>query len=186
MTKRRIGEILQEFGLVSEDEIEEALKEQSETGRLLGEILVEKGLVQTRDLWQAWQSQVAHSPEAIYGISVPKKVSELALGELASVYSVVPLYEGENQLTVIVMRPQDVTIIDDMRVFLDDDITSVIAANRAVAETLRKLHPDIGLRRCDHCEEVLMDAGTMIFFNREKRKLVILCGKCFPRQEKEV
>jgi type IV pilus assembly protein PilB len=185
MSRRRIGEVLQEFGLVSESDVESALKEQSETGRMLGEILVERGLVSAEDLWKAWQSQVAHDPEAIYGISVPKKVSELALGDLASVYSVVPLYEGENQLTVIVMRPQDVTVIDDMRVFLDDDVTSVIAANSAVMEAVRKHHPDIELRRCDHCNEVLEEADTRIFFNREKHKLIILCKKCFPKQETE-
>lgn len=185
MAKRRIGEVLQEFGLVSEQDISMALKEQTETGRLLGEILIEKGLVEPRDLWQAWQSQVADSPEAIYGITIPKKVSELALGELASVYSVVPLYEGDNKLTVIMMRPQDVTVIDDMRVFLDDDVTSVVAANKAVIEALRRQHPDVELRRCDHCNEVLEDADTMIFFNTKKRKLIILCKKCFPKQEKE-
>ena len=181
MSKLRIGEVLQEFGLVGENDIKEALEEQSKTGKLLGEILVEKGLVEPRDLWHAWQGQVAQSPEAIYGISVPRKVSELALGDLASVYSVVPLYEGDNQL-----RPQDVTVIDDMRVFLDDDVTSVIATNRAVTNALRKHHPDIKLRRCDHCDEVLEDADTMIFFNKPKRKLVILCKKCFPKQESDI
>ena len=184
MSKPRIGEILCEFGLVSESDIEEALKEQSKTGKLLGEILVEKGLVEKRDLWQAWQSQVAHNPEIIYGISVPKKISELALGDLASIYSVVPLHEGKNQLTVVVMRPQDVTVIDDMRVFLDDEVTSIVAMNKAVARAVREHYPPMKLRRCDSCDKVLEDMDTMILFDREKRKLVILCKKCFAKREK--
>jgi type IV pilus assembly protein PilB len=185
MAKRRIGEILQEFGLVSDSDVESALAEQESTGKLLGEILIEKGLVQPRDLWQAWQSQVAHDPEAIYGISVPKKVSELAFGDLASIYSVVPLYEGDNQLTVIMMRPQDVTVIDDMRVFLEDDVTSVIAANKAVIDALRRQHPDIRLRRCDGCNKVLDDADTTIRFDTGKRKLTILCRECSPKPEEQ-
>ena len=36
MAKRRIGEVLQEFGLVSESDVEQALKEQHETGKMLG------------------------------------------------------------------------------------------------------------------------------------------------------
>lgn len=185
MAKRRIGEILQEFGLVNDADVEAALAEQEATGRLLGEILIEKGLVQPRDLWQAWQSQVAHDPEAIYGISVPKKVSELAFGDLASIYSVVPLYEGNNKLTVIMMRPQDVTVIDDMRVFLEDDVTSVIAANKAVIDALRRQHPDIKLRRCDGCNRVLDDADTMIRFDTANRKLTILCKECSPKREEQ-
>ena len=185
MAKRRIGEILKEFGLIDEYDIQAALAEQEATNKLLGDILIEKGLVKPRDLWQAWQSQVAHNPEAIYGISVPKKVSELAFGDLASIYSVVPLYEGDNKLTVIMMRPQDVTVIDDMRVFLEDDVTSVIAANKAVIEALRRQHPDVKLRRCDSCNKVLDDADTMIRFDTANRKLTILCKDCFPKSEEQ-
>ncbi len=186
MGKRRIGEILLEFGLVSESDIEKALKTQAGTDKLLGEILIEMGLVENRDLWQAWQSQVAHKPEVIYGIRVHEKVSELALGDLASVYRVVPLYEGEGSLTVVMMRPQDVTVIDDMRVFLDNDVTSVIAANSAVVEAMRKYHRDIDLRHCDQCDQVLQNPETMIHFDSKERQLTILCNNCFPKHEEKL
>jgi hypothetical protein len=42
---RPLGELLVTKGLVTEDELERALKEQEETGRLLGTILVERGFV---------------------------------------------------------------------------------------------------------------------------------------------
>jgi hypothetical protein len=42
---RPLGELLLTKGLVSEDELERALKEQEETGQLLGTILVERGFV---------------------------------------------------------------------------------------------------------------------------------------------
>ncbi len=185
MAKRRIGKILQEFGLASEEEIAGALEEQKRTGRLLGEILIERKLLSPRDLWKAWQSQIAHQPESVLDISIPIKVSELAFGELASLYSVVPLYEGPGKLTVIMMRPQDVSVIDDMRVFLDDDVSHVLAGSKAVVNAVHRHHPDVALRRCDHCREVLQDADTMVFFNEPKRKLVILCNRCFPKQEKK-
>ena len=42
---RPLGELLAEKGLVSEDELQRALKEQEETGQLLGTILVDRGFV---------------------------------------------------------------------------------------------------------------------------------------------
>ena len=42
---RPLGELLVAKGLVNEDELARALKEQEETGRLLGTILVERGVV---------------------------------------------------------------------------------------------------------------------------------------------
>jgi hypothetical protein len=42
---RPLGELLVKKGLVTEDELQHALKEQDETGRLLGTILVDRGFV---------------------------------------------------------------------------------------------------------------------------------------------
>jgi len=42
---RPLGELLVEKGLVTQDELEAALEEQAESGRLLGAILVERGFV---------------------------------------------------------------------------------------------------------------------------------------------
>src|SRR3954468_6127042 len=42
---RPLGELLVQKGLVTKDELELALTEQSDTGRLLGAILVERGYV---------------------------------------------------------------------------------------------------------------------------------------------
>jgi hypothetical protein len=42
---RPLGELLVEKGLVTEDELQRALKEQEETGKLLGTILVDRGFV---------------------------------------------------------------------------------------------------------------------------------------------
>jgi hypothetical protein len=42
---RPLGELLVKKGLVTEDELKHALKEQDETGQLLGTILVDRGFV---------------------------------------------------------------------------------------------------------------------------------------------
>lgn len=183
MAKRRIGEILQDFGLISKKDIARALRKQARTGKLLGEVLIDEKLVEARDLWQAWQVQVARWPEPIRDISIPRKLSELALGELASLYSVVPLHEGPDELTIVMMRPRDVKVIEDVRTFLNTEVTYVIAANSKVADAVRKHHPKTELRRCDWCDEVLASPDTVIFFNQRMRKLFILCKKCYPRQK---
>lgn len=183
MAARRIGEILQDFGLVSKKDITRALKKQARTGKLLGEVLIEEGLVEARDLWQAWQNQVARWPELISDISMHKKVSEMALGDLASIYSVVPLHEGPQELTIVMMRPRDVKVIDDIRTYLKTEVTSVIAASRAVANAMRKHHPKVKLRCCDWCEEVLASSDTVISFNPKMRRLFILCKKCYPKHK---
>lgn len=50
LTKKRLGEILVSEGLVNDEQIQEALKKQSESGELLGEILVRLGYVTEGDI----------------------------------------------------------------------------------------------------------------------------------------
>src|SRR5215475_14710567 len=60
---RPLGELLVEKGLVTKDELEAALAEQSESGRLLGAILVERGYVSGPALAVALAEQ--------YGVELP-------------------------------------------------------------------------------------------------------------------
>lgn len=48
--RKLLGEMLIEAGLVTEKELDEALKEQAKSGGFLGRILVEKGYVSEKDL----------------------------------------------------------------------------------------------------------------------------------------
>lgn len=50
LTKKRLGELLLEEGLVKEEQIAEALKKQQETGELLGEVLVRLGYISEGDI----------------------------------------------------------------------------------------------------------------------------------------
>ncbi len=50
LTKKRLGELLLEEGLVKEEQINEALKKQHETGELLGEVLVRLGYIGEGDI----------------------------------------------------------------------------------------------------------------------------------------
>src|SRR3954471_5298029 len=53
-TKRvRIGEVLVEEGILTEQQLQRALAEQKATGRMLGEMLVEQGIIEPQVLVQA-------------------------------------------------------------------------------------------------------------------------------------
>ena len=53
LSKKRLGEILLEEGLVREDQVQEALKRQKATGELLGEAFVSLGYVTEMDIARA-------------------------------------------------------------------------------------------------------------------------------------
>ncbi len=50
MTKKRLGELLLQEGLITDEQLEISLEEQQQTGELIGEILVRKGYVNESDI----------------------------------------------------------------------------------------------------------------------------------------
>jgi hypothetical protein len=59
-TKRRLGEILMDEGLLNEGQVEEALKRQKATGELLGEALVKLGYVTETDIARTLATQFGY------------------------------------------------------------------------------------------------------------------------------
>ena len=52
-SRKRLGEILTEWGLVTDEQIDQAIGKQKETGLRLGECLVELGACNTNDVVKA-------------------------------------------------------------------------------------------------------------------------------------
>jgi len=58
MKRKRLGEILQEAGLVSEEQIQKALKIKSRTGKRIGKIFIEMEWVSELDICQTLSRQL--------------------------------------------------------------------------------------------------------------------------------
>ena len=54
---RQIGQMLMDRGLLTEEQLNEALKTQQQTTQLLGEVLVDLGFVQQKALYEALAEQ---------------------------------------------------------------------------------------------------------------------------------
>ena len=77
LTKKRLGEILVSEGLINDEQVQEALKKQSETGELLGEVLVKLGYVSEGDIARtiATQFSLPYLDASRYNVS--KEIVEL-------------------------------------------------------------------------------------------------------------
>ena len=71
MTTKRLGEILVDQGLLTPDQLMEALAERKKTGELLGQILIRKGAISETDVAraQAIQFSVPYLPASAYEIN---------------------------------------------------------------------------------------------------------------------
>ncbi len=141
----RVGDLLVERGLVTEEQIGEALAfQKSQTGlkKLLGEVLVEMGFV-TED-------QVMASLAEAYGVPFVKVTPKLAdprvVEELPRDFleknKVLPLFCIENKLTVAMPEPANVFLAEEIERLTGKTVQVVATTVKDIEATLTAYLPD--------------------------------------------
>ncbi|HEY5996881.1 MAG TPA: PilT/PilU family type 4a pilus ATPase [Candidatus Deferrimicrobiaceae bacterium] len=112
--KVKIGAILVKSGLIREDQLQEALKSQSQLGGTLGENLVRMGHVTEDALLGALSEQMGMQHINLSKIEVPVSVQRLIKLETVRLRRVLPIgFEGR-QLVVGMVDPTDLTALSDV------------------------------------------------------------------------
>ena len=111
----RIGDLLIDEGLLTNEQLGLALAEQKSSGGMLGEVLVAQGLVSASDLVQTLSKRLG-----IRGCVLEEGLYDPALLELIGVeeakrLKVVPMFRVHTRLTVAMAEPQSLPAIDRLR-----------------------------------------------------------------------
>jgi type IV pilus assembly protein PilB len=150
MTKRKLGEVLLQERLVSKEQIEEALADQSVTGELLGEILVRKGYVAERNIAETVATQYSLpylEPDQYY---ISGDIIHLLPMELIEKHSVVPLDRFGDILTLVVAGPLDEDVIREIEQRTGCHVhifVSTVSAVKKTVDTLKEGQRRAAVRR---------------------------------------
>jgi len=102
MTRKRLGELLRDEGLVTDDQIEEALASQRKTGELLGEVLVRLGYVTEYDIAKTIVTQFGLPYIAVGQYFRSDEVMTLFPERLMRQYQFIPLDKIGNVIAIAV------------------------------------------------------------------------------------
>ncbi|PID55918.1 hypothetical protein CSB45_13955 [candidate division KSB3 bacterium] len=111
---KSIGSILLDVELVSQKDIEQALEIQKQRGQRLGEVLVQLGVVSDDDIRWALAEQLNLPYVNIRKDQVDVDVATLLPEKLARRYHVIPILKIDNELTIVVDDPLNTTVIKDI------------------------------------------------------------------------
>ena len=141
MKRKRLGEILRDEGLISEQQLQAALeKQKTEKGLRIGEVLVAMGAATAEDVAQAiWQQrQIPYVDLDNY--SLDPKVIELVPEKLARAYLALPIFKIGNALTVAMADPLNVIAVDDLRSKTGCEIETVISTEEKIVRCLENYY----------------------------------------------
>src|SRR3954468_13785618 len=134
----RIGEVLVEEGVLTEQQLTRALAEQKATGRMLGELLVEQGIIEPQVLVQTLARRLGFAACHLrHGLIDPALLKLIGEDE-ANRLKAIPLFKVRDTLTVAMAEPQSLPAIDRLRQLTNLKIRPVLALETNISEFVKK------------------------------------------------
>lgn len=126
---KQLGTILVEDGVLSEEDLADAISQQKERGQTLGRTLVELGMISEVDLVRALASQVDLDFVELTDFPVDRAAVALVPDTIARRHGALPIAFDGDELRVAMSNPGNVVAVDDLRAFTGMKVTPVVATH---------------------------------------------------------
>ncbi|MDF1554867.1 MAG: GspE/PulE family protein [Deferrisomatales bacterium] len=138
---KKIGELLKEFKLISEEQLAEAVAEQQKSGDRLGTVLIRKGYVTVEDLEFLLSRQLSVPAINLQKYCPAPEVAALISEKFMKKNFVVPVEVHDKTFTVAMANPQDYRVIDELRFMTGLRVTPVVSSMFGVKQKIREMFP---------------------------------------------
>ena len=115
LSRKQLGQLLIEQGLITPSELSDALKAQGKEGGRLGELLVQKGLIEYEVLLDVLSLQLNVPVVDVKGRRIPREAQILIPETMAREHYIIPLEIVEDTLLLAMAYPDDIGVINDIK-----------------------------------------------------------------------
>lgn len=142
ITKRRLGDMMVEVGKISIEQLREALKKQREEGKRLGEILINEGLTTENEIIDLLEEQLGIRRIKIDMIYVDRKAVMSISANLALKHTLLPIGFRENKILVTMWDPLNIFAIDDIKIASGYDVEVFISTRDEITKAIERYYSD--------------------------------------------
>ncbi len=140
MAKRKIGELLIERGLITDNELEFALDMQKLTHEKLGEVLIENKIVTPENIAQALATQLDVDYVDLNKRTIPGEMTRIVRRNTAKQNHLIPLQKQGDTLFVAMEDPLNYYAMDEVRKATNLRVVPLIATKTAVEHAINTLY----------------------------------------------
>lgn len=155
MSYKRLGEILTDAGVISQEQLSQALKLQKDTKKRLGTVLMEHGFITEADLIRTLHLQLGIDFVDLSRENMDRRMVELLPGSIAKKYKVIPLrLEGAGLVTAM-EDPLDFMAVEAVRTAARRKVIPVLATREGIRRAYNLLYEAQGAQKAIEQMEVL-------------------------------
>ena len=139
--RKKLGDLLVEVGIITAEQLQEALEEEKIRGGKLGEVLMELGYI-TEDVLLAFlgkQCGVSYVSLSEYG-EIEEEVIKSVPESVARHQTLIPIALDGKTLTIAMSDPLNVFAIDDLRLMTGREINVVIASDSEITNAIERYY----------------------------------------------
>jgi type IV pilus assembly protein PilB len=135
-TGKRIGDLLLNAGVITEEQLNQALAEQKNNPGRLGSTLVRLGFVSNEELMNFLSVQLGTPAVDLNDIEINPEILKLIPANLASKHLILPINRIGSTLIVATCDPTDLSAIDDIKFITGYNIEITIASELSLKSAI--------------------------------------------------
>ena len=147
MAYKRLGDVLIDAGLISDDQLERALAHQKGTNRRLGEVLIDEGVITEAELIEALQMQLGIEFIDLSQYDIDPEMSRVVSKNVARTYSVVPVKSTPEEVYLAMSDPLNFLAIEAVKTASRKRVVPMVATNDAIQRAIMTLYGNEGAAR---------------------------------------
>ncbi|MCL6630553.1 MAG: Flp pilus assembly complex ATPase component TadA, partial [Armatimonadetes bacterium] len=161
MRQKNIGDIFVSSGLITEEQLNEALEKQRQLGmgQKVGDVLVSMGLITERDKAKCLGKQWGVPYVELTEFPIEEDAVRCISQDLARRYKVIPISKNNGKLTLAMKNPLDVFALDEVRLITGSDVEPVISAEEDITWAISEHYSGISTS-AEAVSEIIDDCQT--------------------------
>ncbi|MDY6796781.1 MAG: type IV-A pilus assembly ATPase PilB [Actinomycetota bacterium] len=136
--KEKLGQILVKHKIISEEQLQEALDKQRDSGESLGRVLIDMKMVSEGALTSILARQIGLKYVDLANYDVDISASSLVDAEVARRYNLIPVGFDGDKLMVAMADPTNVFALDDVRIMTGMQIEPMVATKEDITSAINR------------------------------------------------
>lgn len=135
--KKRLGDLLVEAGKITPYQLAQALKVQKSVGKKLGEVLIELNIISEDEILDAIEKQTGILKIDLNETNFDRKVLNMIPQALCEKYILIPFGISENKVQVALSDPLNIYAIDDISISTGFEVESYISRKAEIQQFIK-------------------------------------------------
>ncbi|MDD3719476.1 MAG: ATPase, T2SS/T4P/T4SS family [Actinomycetota bacterium] len=136
--KEKLGQLLIRNRIITEEQLQQALERQGETGESLGRVLIDMKMVSEGALTSILARQIGLKYADLSNFDVDISACSLVDAEIARRYSLIPVGFNGDRLIVAMADPANVFALDDIRIMTGMQIEPMVATKEDIMAAISR------------------------------------------------